>query len=262
MLKFVQVFGCIFLLSATLSSNVHANGDIGEHVKNLKQHLPVYTQEVDKLQQQYSGFVKSYANKQKVDTQQLIEYWEAVDFHAAIETNYVPVYAEIWQGIYGIKNTVDENKPADQVKAELVKLKHALWQALGAVRLAAQNQAKQVSVTDTSNTTNSPQATVNEIKHKLDRVVAKYAERATDEAKDIVFATYNELFEGIEGDLIEFDAKLVEDLEKDFNVTLPQSLEGKLTVEKVKEIVEAMQSKLDKAQQLLMKAEQNRREVF
>jgi len=30
---------------------------------------------------------------------------EEVKFHAAIEVNYVPAYAAIWQGIYGVKGS-------------------------------------------------------------------------------------------------------------------------------------------------------------
>ena len=61
-------------------------------------------------------------------------------------------------------------------------------------------------------------------------MVAKYAERLSDEATSIVHDTYLHLFEGVEGTLIEQDANLVEVLEKDFNVTLPQAISGNKTV--------------------------------
>jgi hypothetical protein len=105
-------------------------------------------------------------------------------------------------------------------------------------------------------------ATIDEIKHKLDRVVAKYAERLSDEATSIVHDTYLHLFEGVEGTLIEQDANLVEVLEKDFNVTLPQAISGNKTVNQVREVVVDMQTKLTRAQTLIEKAEKSRKDVF
>ena len=71
-----------------------------------------------------------------------------------------------------------------------------------------------------------------------------------------------ERFEGIEGALIEQDASLVEALEKDFNVTLPQAIENGKSVDEVRGIIDDMKQKLGKAQTLLEKAEQNRKDVF
>ena len=51
----------------------------------------------------------------------------------------------------------------------------------------------------------------------------------------------------MEGVLIAQDADLVEDLEKDFNVTLPQALDRKASVDEVKQVIQTMQAKLDKA---------------
>ena len=81
-------------------------------------------------------------------------------------------------------------------------------------------------------------------------------------ATTLVFDTYLQRFEGIEGALIELDAPLVEDLEKDFNVSLPQAIEQDKGVDAVREVVNAMQVKLDKAYALLAEAEKNRKSVF
>ena len=81
-------------------------------------------------------------------------------------------------------------------------------------------------------------------------------------ATSIVHDTYLHRFEGVEGALIEQDAALVEDLEKDFNVTLPKALEGKSSVDDVRKVVESMQVKLDKAKSLLEEAEKKRKDVF
>ena len=78
----------------------------------------------------------------------------------------------------------------------------------------------------------------------------------------LVHDTYLQRFEGVEGDLIAQDAALVEDLEKDFNVTLPQAISKDLGVDAVRKAVEAMQVKLDRARELLVKAEKSRKDVF
>lgn len=257
------VLGLIALLTA---SQVSANGAIGDHVNDLKGHLGQYSEEVSWLVGKYDGVVDTYEAKgqKAVNTQQLIEFWEEVDFHSAIETNYVPVYANIWQGIYGIKQAIEAGKPVAEVRAEQEKLNSAFWQALGAVKLASQFQERgllaKIQTTEREPTT-MPE-TLDDIKHRLDRVVAKYAEQLPEAATSIVHDTYLHRFEGVEGALIEQDAALVEDLEKDFNVTLPQALNGKTTVDDVRKVVEAMQVKLDKAKSLLVEAEKKRKDVF
>ena len=54
----------------------------------------------------------------------------------------------------------------------------------------------------------------------------------------------------------------MEDLEKDFNVTLPQAISKDTSVDNVRAVVETMQVKLDKARSLLVKAEESRKSVF
>ncbi|MBN8431096.1 hypothetical protein JF535_09565 [Microbulbifer salipaludis] len=257
------VLGLCALLGA---AQVSANGAIGDHVNDLKGHLNQYSEEVRWLIGKYDGVVDTYEAKGKkaTNTQQLLEFWEEVDFHSAIETNYVPVYANIWQGIYGIKQAIEAGKPVAEVRAEQEKLNSAFWQGLGAVKLAAQFQEKgllaKVQTTEAEPTT-APE-TLDDIKHRLDRVVAKYAEQLPEAATSLVHDTYLNRFEGVEGALIEQDAALVEDLEKDFNVTLPQALDGKTSVDDVRKVVESMQVKLDKAKSLLLEAEKKRKDVF
>ena len=126
-----------------LSSQALANGAIGDHVNNLHAHIGEYTEEVHWLESKFGSVVDAYEAKDKsLKTDALIEYWEEVDFHSAIETQYVPIYASIWQGIYGVKVAIDEGKAVADVRVEQEKLNHALWQALGAVKLASQYQKK------------------------------------------------------------------------------------------------------------------------
>ncbi len=248
-----------------ISGSVQANGAIGDHVNNLHAHIAEYTEEVHWLESKFGGVVSAYEAKDKtLNTDALIEFWEEVDFHSAIETQYVPIYASIWQGIYGVKMAIDGGKSVAEVRVEQEKLNHALWQALGAVKLASQYQQKglvsKVQTTEKEPTT-GPEV-IDDIKTRLDRVVAKYAEQLHEVATTLVHDTYLQRFEGVEGDLIAKDAALVEDLEKDFNVTLPQAISKDSGVDAVRSVVESMQSKLDLARTLLVEAEKSRKDVF
>jgi hypothetical protein len=251
------------LFSATPAT---ANGPVGDHVNDLQANLGTYTQEVNWLIEQVDGIVDTYEKKgqKAAGADAVVHHWESVKFHAAIETNYVPIYAMIWQGLFGVKEAIDKKAPIDEVRQQQAMLEQTLWQALGAVKLAAQYQQRGLlpTVQTTGEGPTSPTETLDEIKQRLDRVVAKYAEKLPEEAVNIVHDTYLNRFEGVEGALIEQDAALVEDLEKDFNVTLPKALQGKASVADVRNIVMAMQGKLDRAKALLVEAEKSRKSVF
>ncbi|WP_088328618.1 hypothetical protein [Lacimicrobium sp. SS2-24] len=250
---------------AVASTSVYANGPIGEHVHQLQQHIPHYSEEVDMLIRQVDEVIATYADKGKqgVQSDVLIDYWEAVDFHAAIETSYVPVYALIWQGLFGVKDAIEKGKALQQVRQQQRLFETSLWQALGAVKLAAQYQQQgKLAQAGKENSPGTASQTITEINHRLDRVVAKAAEKLPQQAIDIVHSTYLNLFEGLEGQLIEQDASLVEGLEKDFNVTLPVALKEQADITIIRQIVTQMQTKLNQAQGLLNKAEKSTRDVF
>ena len=139
-----------------------------------------------------------------------------------------------------------------------------MWQGLGAVKLAARFQSEGLIGTqgDIDSRSLSPSETLDAIKSELDRAIAKSAERLPAEATDIVLSAYLELFEGLEGDLISLDAELVEDLEKDFNVTLPQALGSELSIDDLNQVVSQMKGKLDRSKELMQEAEASRRSVF
>ena len=256
----------LLLASAFMAQPVLANGPIGEHVNHLQANLKSYAEEVEWMVGKVDTMVSDYDTKgaKSVKTDDLIEYWESVKFHSAIETNFVPVYASIWQGLYGVKMAIDNKEPAEEVRKQQKAMNIALWQGLGAVKLAAKFQQKGLldTVKATATTQMTQSVTIDEIKHKLDRVVAKFAERLRDEATEIVHDTYLHLFEGVEGTLIEQDAKLVEVLEKDFNVTLPQAITNSKSVDEVRDVISDMQTKLDRAKVLIEKAEKARKDVF
>lgn len=253
--------GAAALLAATQAS---ASGAVGDHVNDLQAHLKHYTEEVQWLIGKVDGIVDTYEarGREAAEAAAVVDHWEAVDFHGAIETNYVPIYASIWQGLLGVKTNIDNKAPAAKVREQQDMLEQALWQALGAVKLAAQYQQQGLLAKVESTGAGTPAETMEEIKQLLDRVVAKFAEQLPDEATTIVHDTYLNRFEGVEGALIEQDADLVEDLEKDFNVTLPQALQRSASVDEVRGVVQAMQAKLDRAKSLLVEAEKNKSDVF
>lgn len=245
---------------------VFANGEIGDHVNHLSDNIESYTKEVNWLNSEADDMVKRYQAKgvKAANTKLLIDNWEAVDFHSAIETNYVPVYASIWQSIFGLKKAIEGKASLSAIQGQQQLLKESLWQALGAVKLAAQFQDSGL-VDPIRTTEGSPANSLEAIKMiegELNRVVAKYAEQLPKKAVKLVHDTYMNLFEGIEGELIALDAELVEDLEKDFNVTLPQSIQDGGSVDQVRTVVNTMQSKLDNAYGLLEKSATKKKDVF
>lgn len=257
----VAFLGLFAALTVNLAS---ANGPIGDHVNNLQAHLDDYAGEVVWMNEQVEEIVGAYerGGLANVEPERVVEIWEEVNFHAAIETNYVPVYASIWQGLFGVRQAIEAEQPIADVRAQQMALEQALWQGLGAVKLAAQFQARGLVANIEDTVPTSSVETLTQVGQLLDRVVAKYAERLPDEALSIVYDTYLTRFEGVEGDLIEQDAELVEDLEVDFNVTLPQALESDASVDQVRGIVDSMKSKLTRARAMLEEAEANRSSVF
>ncbi|MEQ6885439.1 hypothetical protein [Salicola sp. Rm-C-2C1-2] len=241
-----------------------ADGEAGDHVKDLKSHLGNYESEVNRFVERVEKLVGRYAEQgpDAAETDDLIELWEQVRIHSAVEVNQAPVYASIWQGIYGVKEAIDQEKDIATVRAEQKALESALWQALGVVKMAAQHQADGGHDDDSTESSASGSATVDEIVAQLDEVTVEHAEGETEEATELVHDTYMNLFEGIEGALIEQDAELVESLEKDFNVTLPKLLENGASVSEVTNRVDAMKDKLARAQELLKKAEESQGDVF
>jgi hypothetical protein len=257
-------------LAVTLAFNllaagqVRASGAIGEHVNDLSSHIDQYTKDVNWLIGKVDGIVNAYekGGLKAAQPAAVVDHWEAVDFHSAIETNYIPLYGAIWQGLFGVRTAIENEQPVATVRAEQAQLEQALWQSLGAVKVAAQYQKRGLLPTVENTEAASPVETVDIIQRNLDRVVAKYAEKLPDEAISLVQDTYLHRFEGIEGDLIALDADLVEDLEVDFNVRLQKAIQEGKSVEDVRDVVVAMQDKLDKCRALLEKAQSSRSEVF
>lgn len=241
-----------------------AGGEVGEHVGDLQAHLGDYEKEVRWLIAQVDEIVDGYekGGVGAARAERVVDIWESVDFHAAIEVNYIPIYASIWQGLFAVRGAVEREAPLVEVRAEQAKLEAVFWQALGAVKMAAQVQQRGAATAAPASAPESPDATLAIVGQRLDRVVAKHAEKLPEEAKAIVFDTYLSQFEGVEGALIERDAALVESLEIDFNVTLPKAIDTGASVDEVRAIVQTMQGKLARARELLAAGAKKKKPVF
>lgn len=238
---------------------------MNDDVEDLQAHLDEYEADLRQVIGNYDGVIDTYEAKKEVDSEELLKFWEDAKMHYAIELNYIPIYAKIWQGIYGIKEGIDAGKPVEEVRGEQDTLEETLWQALGAVKMAAlfQANAKQAGgAPPVEEQAVGPVETLAIVKDQVDRVMAKCAERDYEAAMEMVHDTYLNRFEGVEGALIEQDADLVVDLEKDFNVTLPKLIEAQASIDEVKQATAAMQAKLDKAVELLKQAEESKGDVF
>lgn len=247
--------------SAPLSGPVHAHGETGDHVDNLKEHLDEYSSEVKDLVDKLDGLVNSYEEKGEdaVDSSQLIDWWEAVKIHGAVEVNHMPVYSAIWQGIYGVKEAIENGKPAAEVRVQQQALESAWWQGLGVVKMASTVQSGNTPESGKQATGGD---TIAEILEHLEEVSELHSHGEKAEAVELVHSTYLNLFEGIEGELIEQDADLVVELEKDFNVTLPNALQSKAGAKEVETVIKAMTKKLRKADKLLARARKDKKDVF
>ena len=242
---------------------VTANGDIGDHVEDLTAHLEEYSNEVVWLSDKVDNLV-TYARDgaQAVDSTDLVEWWEAVKVHGAIEVNEVGLYSSIWRALSEVETAIEEARPQQQLQTRQRALERSLWEGLGAVKLAARLQDAGTAPATAQAVAATPATTLEEIAEALDAVVAQHAQGESAAAKELVHATYLERFEGVEGVLIEQDPALVEALERDFNVTLPVLLDEGASGDEVAGTVAAMQEKLTRARSLLAAAGGNEREVF
>ena len=96
-----------------------------------------------------------------------------------------------------------------------------------------------------------PSRVLIEIKQRLDRAVAKYAERLTEDAVLIIQETYATRFESVEDVLKSLDPDLVEDIESDFHVHLPTAISSNASVDEIRDVVGRMQDNLDQGRALL-----------
>jgi len=243
-----------------------AHGEVGDHADNPAEHMATYEQEIADLVGAADSIAADYAEDETVADRvdALVAEWEQVDFHEAVETNAMALYPPIWVALGNLRSAVDQDAADAEVHQSQQQLAAALHEGLGALKLAA---AQGDAAADTADTTGQSAAaddrpTIAIIQDNLQQARDQYRDGEVKAAQKLVYDTYMQRFEGIEGDLIEQDADLVTGLEADFNATLPQLMENDASVDEVRTQVEAMNKKLDTAQKLLDKAEQEQSEVF
>lgn len=136
------VAACAVFLAAVLLGTPEAIGSgvsDEEMLASFQDHLDDYEAEIGQL----AAAVDAIVTDARAGTlgegrvEALIEQWEAVAVHEAIEYKVTIAYPGIWQGIVGLKQAVDAGGSDEKVSAAAEQLKAALWQGLGALRLAA-----------------------------------------------------------------------------------------------------------------------------
>jgi len=221
-----------------------------------------YEQEVAGMLDTTDTIVADYAEgddvTQRVDD--LVDTWENVDFHEALETNAILLYPPIWIALGGLREAVDVPDAVPDARQWQARLNAALYEALGALKLVASRPEAAAAPTSAASDDDRPTITV--IQDNLNQVGTRYRNGGTEAARTLIHQTYMQRFEGVEGDLIEQDADLVTDLEMDFNATLPLLIEKKAPADKVDAQIESMNSKLDRAQTLMDKIDEDRGSVF
>ncbi|MFB6070216.1 MAG: PGF-CTERM sorting domain-containing protein [Halanaeroarchaeum sp.] len=98
-------------------------------------------------------------------------------------------------------------------------------------------------------------AAIERIEADLQRVLELYENGEHARAKALVEQTYLSNFEGVEGTLIEENPQLVAELEAAFNEDLPRLIERNVSVERIRERIETMETKLETAEEILASQE-------
>ena len=253
------------LLPMVLPMGVHAHGDFDDALAEFHKHIDDYRADARRLIDEAETVAATYRDGGDAAAliQPLIDSWEEVGIHGAIETRATVIYPNVWQGILGLKQAVENDAGVEAVEGAADTLAGALWQGLGAVRLAA----SQVGQDEPASAPPSPPEgdSAEQIAHiqaELEQAVEAYAEGDLKRAEALVHDAYLQRFEFLEGELIAQDAALVEDLELDFNARLPQLMQQGAEVEAVREKLDEMRADLDRAGELLAAAEAERGEVF
>ena len=97
---------------------------------------------------------------------------------------------------------------------------------------------------------------------QLEASAEAYAEGDAKKAESLVHSAYMEIFEGLEGDLIEKDPDLVHQLELAFNAGLPLLYQGGAAQSEVRAQIDKMRARLKQCKAYLEEAEAERGSVF
>ncbi len=137
MIRFLSLLVSLTLLVA--AGGVLAHGESDESVAEFHLHLDDYSGEIDAFVAEVDSIVEAHraGEDARGGIDGLIERWEEVAVHGAIETHAMVTYPTIWQRMLGLQQAVLEGQPAPAVAEAADALEASLWQGFGALRLAA-----------------------------------------------------------------------------------------------------------------------------
>ena len=262
--KFVTVVG-LFCLTPVTIQRALAHGEVDEEeLAEFQTHMDDYRGEIDELIADVETIVGGHASGKagKAEVEALIEHWEEVGVHTVIEAKAMVTYPGVWQAVIVLQQAVEAGQHGDVVAAG-ERVKAALWQSFGALRLAASqvgSVAAPVAAEDVEPA--SGPETVDRIIADLEQAVAAYRADNLARAEALIHEAYMSRFEGLEGDLIERDPELVSSLEKDFNATLPLLMQRGASMHEVQAALQSMKTQLEDASEILESVEASRSEVF
>lgn len=244
----------------------HSHEAPGDHIKDFPQHIDDYEKEVNDLVARLHDIAARYRPGKEVseDVHTLVDAWEEVDFHEALEHQVALLYPPIWQAVLALREAVSSDAKPDKVARLAERMSFALHQGLGGLKLKAEMVASgEAPATEAKKADDGDAATtIARIDSLLEQSASAYGQGDPDAAKVLIHRAYINHFEGIEGALIEQDPELVLGLEVDFNAKLPNLIDAGASPEALRQEMDRIRSSLDTAQKLLAEAEQNKSEVF
>ena len=265
-IKFVTLFALVCLCVLPVD-RAPAHGEVDEEMlAAFHEHLDDYREEINTLAAELAPIVEGHAAGNAVSPQvaALIEHWEEVAVHSAIETKATVTYPGVWQALVSLQQAVDGDRPTGEVAAAARRVEAALWQGFGALQLAASQVGSEApgAAGVTTDAAESGPETIDRIIADLEQAVAAYEADQVSKAEGLIHETYMSRFEGLEGDLIERDPDLVSNLERDFNATLPLLMQRGASTEEVRTALRSMTRQLETAGEILESVEASRSEVF
>ena len=116
----------------------HGELDAG-HVAEFHRHLDDYKEEIGELTAEIGAIASDppAGDGAGAAVDELVEHWEEVGVHAAIERKATVTYPDIWQALVAFRQAVEQERGPAAVRAAADDLQAALWQGYGALRLAA-----------------------------------------------------------------------------------------------------------------------------
>jgi len=255
----------LFCLAALAAPAAFGHGEVDKDmIAEFQLHLDDFREDVRHLIEELDPVVEAHAAGKDTEAAvaELIEHWEEVGLHAAVESKAMALYPGIWQAIIALQQAAGNDRSTAEVAAAAERVKAALWEGFGAVRLAASQLEDGTAPAMAVDELLSGPETVDRIIADLEQAVAAYRADELSKAESLIHQTYMSRFEGLEGDLIARDPALVSSLEKDFNATLPLLMQKGAALPEVNATLAAMKRQLETASDILEDVEQSRSEVF